>query len=115
MTEPRIVDVSITAPDAAWLAEHTRNLIEQRLVASGNIIPTIRSIYRWQDEIEDENEAYAILHTRLEHVDEIIRQTKEAHPYDTAHVLATQIIKADPDYRKWVESETEARTPSSEH
>ena len=92
MNEPKIVDVSITGPDADWLAEHTRNLVEQRLAACGNIIPAIRSIYRWQGNIEDEAEAYVILHTRAEHVDEIIRQTNEAHPYDTVHILATEII-----------------------
>ena len=47
-----------SGPDPEWLEEHTRNLIEDRLAASGNIIPTIRSLYRWQGTIEDETEAY---------------------------------------------------------
>lgn len=41
----KLVSVSITGPDADWLAQHARNLVEHRLAACGNIIPTIRSIY----------------------------------------------------------------------
>jgi periplasmic divalent cation tolerance protein len=106
VSRPRIVDVSITGPDPDWLAEHTRQLVELRLAACGNIIPAIRSIYRWQNAIEDEAEAYVILHTRAEHVDEIVRRTNEAHPYDTVHILATEVVNADPAYHQWVVDET---------
>ncbi len=58
------VSVSITGPDPDWLAEHARALVDARLAACGNIIPTIRSIYRWQDAVEDEAEAYVILQTQ---------------------------------------------------
>lgn len=107
-----IVDVSITGPDPDWLANHTRKLVEQRLAACGNIIPRIRSIYRWQGQIEDEPEACVILHTRAEHVDAIIQATNAEHPYDTVHILATEIIDADPDYQAWVIAET-AASPSN--
>ena len=105
--QPQIVDVTITGPDPDWLAEHTRSLVEQRLAACGNIIPTIRSIYRWQDKIEDEPEAYVILHTQGRHVDEIIRQTNAAHPYETVHILATEVRQSDPSYREWILAETD--------
>jgi periplasmic divalent cation tolerance protein len=102
-----IVDVTITAPDADWLADHTRSLIDERLAACGNIIPAIRSLYRWQGKIEDEAEAYVVLHTRAEHVPAIIERTNAAHPYDTVHILATTITDADPKYRQWVIDETQ--------
>lgn len=106
MSKPSIVDVTITAPSADWLAEHTRNLIEQHLLASGNIVPNVRSIYRWQGSIKDEAEAYANLHTRAEHVDEIIQLTNEAHPCDTVHVLAIDIVNADDRYHRWILDQT---------
>lgn len=111
---PKIVDVSITGPDPDWLAEHTRSLVELRLAACGNVIPAIRSIYRWQGKVEDEPEAYVVLHTRAEHVPEIIRLTNEAHPYDTVHILATEILASDPDYHAWVLDETAAQAQSLE-
>ncbi|MGH1488193.1 MAG: divalent-cation tolerance protein CutA [Acidimicrobiales bacterium] len=103
--EPQIVDVTITAPDADWLAEHCRNLIEQRLAASANIIPAIKSIYRWQGKVEEGSEAYAILHTTAEKFDEICRLTNEVHPYETVHIIATAHHQTDDDYRQWVSSQ----------
>lgn len=101
------MDVTITGPDADWLAAHTRDLVEARLAACGNIIPMIRSIYRWQGAIEDEPEAYVVLHTRAEHVPAIIERTNAAHPYETVHILATPVVDADPAYRQWIIDETE--------
>ena len=103
---PEIVDVSITGPDVEFLAAHARELVEARLAACGNIIPTIRSIYRWQGAIEDDGEALLILHTRREHVAEIIRRTNASHPYDTVHVLATPVLEGDGRYLAWVLAET---------
>jgi periplasmic divalent cation tolerance protein len=59
-----VCEVIITAPDADWLAEFTRRLVDDRLAASGHIIVPIRSIYRWQGQIYDKTEARVALHTR---------------------------------------------------
>ena len=75
-------------------------------VFGGNTAGLFEHINGWQGEIEDEPEAYVILHTRAEHVAEIIRQTNESHPYDTVHVLATDVSAADPRYLGWVLEET---------
>ena len=101
-----IVDVTITAPDTDWLLDHVRNLVEQRLAASGNVIPAIRSVYRWKGTVEDATEAYAVLHTRADLVPAIVKATNAAHPYETVHVLAKEILDADPDYRQWIIDET---------
>lgn len=102
-----IVDVSITGPDAAWLADHARRLVEERLAACGNIVPSIRSIYRWNDGVEDETEALLILHTRASLVDEVIARTNAAHPDDTVQILATEVVRADPAYERWVLESTD--------
>jgi periplasmic divalent cation tolerance protein len=102
----RLVDVSITGPDAAWLAAYTRRLLDDRLVACGNIFPVVRSLYRWRGAIEDDAEACVVLHTTDEHIAAIIERTNAEHPYDTVQVLATEVVEADPAYRQWVIDET---------
>ncbi|MEM9132468.1 MAG: divalent-cation tolerance protein CutA [Actinomycetota bacterium] len=101
-----IVSVSITGPDAEWLAEHAQVLVEERLAACGNIIPAIRSIYRWEDRVEDDTEGYLLLHTQAACVDALIERTNQRHPYDTVQILATEVTVADPAYRRWVLDET---------
>jgi periplasmic divalent cation tolerance protein len=108
----QIADVSITAESADWLADFTRSIVNDRLAACGNIIPSIRSIYRWEGAIEDDNEALVILHTRQSLVPAIIERANQEHPYDTPQVLAVPVIDANPAYRDWVLASTD---DGSEH
>jgi periplasmic divalent cation tolerance protein len=111
-----IADVSITAESADWLADFTRSIVNDRLAACGNIVPAIRSIYRWEGAIEDENEALVVLHTRQSLVPAIIERANQEHPYDTPQVLAVPVTDANPAYRDWVLASTldgSERSPSS--
>jgi periplasmic divalent cation tolerance protein len=101
-----IADVSITAESADWLADFTRSLVNDRLAACGNIVPSIRSIYRWQGAIEDDSEALVVLHTRQSLVPAIIERADREHPYDTPQVLAVTVVDAHAGYRDWVLAST---------
>jgi periplasmic divalent cation tolerance protein len=103
----QIADVSITAESADWLAEFTRSIVNDRLAACGNIVPQIRSIYRWEGAIEDDAEALVVLHTRQSLVPAIIERANREHPYDTPQVLAVPVIHANPAYRDWVFASTQ--------
>lgn len=102
----QIADVSITAESADWLADFTRSIVNDRLAACGNIVPSIRSIYRWEGAVEDDNEALVILHTRQSLVPAIIERANRDHPYDTPQVLAVPVTDANPAYRDWVIAST---------
>lgn len=58
------VEVVITAESTDWLADFTRKLVEDRLVACGHNIAQIRAIYRWEGKIYDEPQVRVELHTR---------------------------------------------------
>jgi periplasmic divalent cation tolerance protein len=108
MNGSRVCEVVITAGDPAALAELTRELVEDRLVACGHHIEIIRSIYRWDGEIHDEPEARVNLHTRLDLVDQVVERVKNRHPYDVPCVIALPVVAGNPDYLAWVEAETRA-------
>jgi len=110
----QIADVSITAESADWLADFTRSIVNDRLAACGNIVPSIRSIYRWEGAVEDDNEALVILHTRQSLVPAIIERANRDHPYDTPQVLAVPVTDANPAYRDWVLESTLAAAEHSE-
>ncbi|WP_217697414.1 divalent cation tolerance protein CutA [Nocardia donostiensis] len=105
-TEDDIVDVSITAGDAEWLAEFTRRLVRDRLAACGNIIAGVRSIYRWEGQVEDGSEALVVLHTRRSLVPAITERADTEHADKTPQVLAVPVVDAHPGYRQWVLDET---------
>src|SRR6266536_2419004 len=108
MSDDDIVEVIITGPNAEWLADFTRALVEDRLAACGQNIAAIRSIYRWQGAIVDEPEARVALHTRRALFDAIVARADRDHPYDVPCVIAVPVVAANPAYAKWVRDETTA-------
>jgi periplasmic divalent cation tolerance protein len=101
-----ICEVVITAPDAEWLAEFTRRLVEDRLCASGHLIEQIRSVYRWQGDIYDKPEARVALKTRNALLPNIIERVNAEHPYEVPSVIALSIVGANPSYERWIIEET---------
>jgi periplasmic divalent cation tolerance protein len=105
MNEP-ICEVIITADNEEWLITFTRSLVEDRLVACGQHIAPIRSVYRWDGTIHDDREIRVALHTRGSLVPAIIDRVKRAHPYEVPCVLALPVETGNPDYIAWVVRET---------
>jgi periplasmic divalent cation tolerance protein len=105
MTEP-ICEVIITADNEEWLINFTRSLIEDRLVACGQHIAPIRSLYRWDGTIHDDREMRVALHTRASLVQEVIDRTLQAHTYEVPCILAIPIKAGNPAYIQWVISVT---------
>lgn len=103
------VEVVITAPDAEWLADFSRALVDDRLAACGHTIGAIRSIYRWHGEVHDEPEARVALHTRADLMPAIVNRTNRHHPYEVPCVIATPITAGNPAYLQWIHDETTDR------
>jgi len=106
-----VCEVIITADDADWLAGFTRQLVLDHLSACGQNISPIRSIYRWQGEIQDEAQARVALHTRTNLITEIVKRADEDHPDNVPCVIVLPISGGNPAYIEWVLAET--KTPES--
>lgn len=98
-------EVIITAPDAEWLAAFVRRLIEDRLCAAGHLFP-MRTFYRWQGVLHDEQETRAALHTRASLVPMIIERSEAEHPYLVPGVVALPIGAGGLSYLQWIANET---------
>ncbi len=83
-----------------------RRLVEERLVAGGNIIPGVRSVYRWRDKICDEQEECLWMETADDRVDAMMARLRELHPYETPKILTFEPKEGPSDYLTWVTEET---------
>ena len=101
-----VVVVFSTFPDAGKAAEVARTLVDERLVACVNLVPGVRSIYRWQDKLCDENEALAVMKTSDERADALIARLAQLHPYEVPEALALPVTTGSAKYLEWVASET---------
>jgi periplasmic divalent cation tolerance protein len=85
-----------------------KKLVEERLVAGGNIIPGVRSIYHWKNEICDEQEEILLMETAASKVEAMMIRLRELHPYEVPKILTFVPNEGLPDYMKWVKAETKA-------
>lgn len=80
-----------------------RALIEQKLVACANFIPSIESYYMWEGELEQENEVKVLLKTCKEHFDKISAYIKQYSSYEVPEIAMIHIEKGNPDYVNWIQ------------
>ncbi len=94
-------------PDRA--AAMARSLVEQRLVACVNILPAVRSVYRWEGKIEEADESTLLMKTRRSLIPELTAAVKLLHPYEVPEIIALPVAgdRGNADYLRWVLSETE--------
>jgi periplasmic divalent cation tolerance protein len=97
-----VVVVLSTFPSEDKAAEIGRVLVDEHLCACVNLVPRVRSIYRWRDEICDEAEALAIIKTTPERVDELRDRLVSLHPYEVPEVIALPASGGHAAYLDWV-------------
>ena len=100
--------IYITTGDEDEARRIGRTLVEERLAACVNILP-IKSIYRWEDDVEEEDETVMFVKTRAELADKVIERVKELHSYEVPCIVSLPIAKGNPDYLKWVEESTNSQ------
>ncbi|TMQ67983.1 MAG: divalent-cation tolerance protein CutA [Candidatus Eisenbacteria bacterium] len=101
MTETLIVfSTFATEADAARIV---RTLVEERLVACGNLLPHARSIYRWKDGVADEREVVALMKARKQDWAVLLSRLSELHPYEIPECLAVRVASGSPKYLAWLD------------
>ena len=101
MTEMLIVFTTFANEDDA--ARVVRTLVDERLIACGNLLPGARSIYRWKDAVEDTREVVVLLKTRKQDWTALLSRLHELHPYETPECVAVRIAAGAPRYMAWLE------------
>jgi periplasmic divalent cation tolerance protein len=88
-----------TAEEAERIASM---LIEVRLAACVQILPSIRSVYRWKGELVRENEVLLSAKTTREKFAELDRAVRAIHSYETPEIVALPVTVASEPYLKWL-------------
>jgi periplasmic divalent cation tolerance protein len=105
-TETSVCAVLTTAPDRATAEALARALVDERLAACVNVVPGVCSVYRWQGEVQQDDELLLVIKTGVARAQEVAARIKDLHPYDLPEVLALPSVGGSPAYLQWVETET---------
>ena len=93
-----------TCPDEETASRLATGLVEAQLAACVNILPGIRSIYRWQGTLSDDSEVLMVIKSLASRFEEVEAWLLEHHPYDVPEVLALPVERGSTDYLAWIEA-----------
>ena len=102
MTANEAIVVLVTAGSTEEAERIARALVEERLAACVNLVPGIRSIYRWKGKIADDGEILLVAKTRRDSFAALERRVRELHSYDVPEVLALAVTEGSTDYLRWL-------------
>jgi periplasmic divalent cation tolerance protein len=103
---PKVLEVHVTAPDRERAEEIARTLVGERLAACVTILPGVRSIYRWEGEIHDDEEVLCLIKIRAAGFSALAERVKALHPYQLPEILAFEVTEGSPAYLAWLATET---------
>ena len=83
-----------------------RALVEERLAACANVLPGVRSVYRWEGRIQDDSEVMLLVKTRASLFPEVVLRVRQLHSYEVPEVIALPIESGDDTYLDWIRSAT---------
>lgn len=96
-------------PDRASAEKLAALLIEKRLAACVNLLPPCNSVYRWQGEIQRDEEHPLLIKTARDRYAELEASIRANHPYELPEIIAVTIVSGLQAYLQWIFAETRAR------
>lgn len=93
-------------PDRAAAEALAAQLVQQRVAACVNILAPCRSVYRWQGEVQHEEEHPMLIKTTLERYPALEQAIRAGHPYELPEIVAVPIERGLPEYLRWIAEET---------
>ena len=94
--------ILVTCKDKSEAEKITQSLLEQRLIACGNIVSPIASFFNWLGKIDNAEECLIVMKSRLDLFRQVTEQVKGLHSYEVPEVLALPIIDGSKAYLDWM-------------
>lgn len=104
--ENELLVVLCTAPNEDTAAGLAEGLVEARLAACVNVIPGLKSHYRWQGKLEVDAEVQLLIKTRRGRFEQLAAWIQANHPYDVPEIVALPAERVSEAYSRWAIEET---------
>ncbi|MFQ6610456.1 MAG: divalent-cation tolerance protein CutA [Fidelibacterota bacterium] len=97
-------EIVLTAvPDGKTAEKIAYLLVDNlRIVRCVNIVPQIRSMYRWQGKVCQEKEILLLIKSSKANREKIIAAVKAVHPYDLPEIITIPVTGGESLYLDWL-------------
>ena len=106
MSDATAVILLTTIGATADVEPLARALVEERLAACVNVLPGLRSVYRWQGAIQREDEVLLLIKTTRAQVEPLTARVASLHPHELPELVAVEVAGGLAAYLDWVEEQT---------
>lgn len=96
--------VLITCASTEEAERVTEALVSEKLVACGNIISGLQSIFFWQGKVNKEKESLIIAKSVRRLFPSIVQKVKNLHSYTVPEIIALPLTEGSDDYLRWIDS-----------
>lgn len=97
----------MTAANAEEASRMADLLVSQKLAACVQVLPEMQSVYVWKGEVQREKEVLLVAKTTLAKFDQLEREVRAIHSYETPEIIALPVAAASEPYLKWLISSCE--------
>ena len=94
--------VLITAANGEEAARLADMLVGAHLAGCVQILPEMESVYRWQGKIQRDAEVLILAKTTQAKFDELEKEVRLLHSYDTPEIVAIPVINGSGPYLDWL-------------
>lgn len=99
--------VLITTPTDEEAQRIAEMLVNKKLAACVQILPSMTSIYVWQGEVQRDRENLLLVKTSGGKFDELDREIRAIHSYETPEIIALPIVAGSEPYLAWLSASLE--------
>ena len=104
MSEPDVILVFCTVSTEKEAVDIAETLVQREEAACVNVVPMVRSIYRWKGQVLTEAEQMMIIKTTQPLFEDVKRTVKELHSYELPEIVAVTVSDGDRNALNWIAS-----------
>jgi periplasmic divalent cation tolerance protein len=98
--------VLCTCPNQSTANAIATALVEERLAACVSQLPGIRSLYRWEDHVEKDEEVLLLIKTTTSCYERLEPAVQRLHPYELPEIIGVRIDDGAQNYLDWIRKST---------
>ena len=107
MTKDSYVMVIIATSNQEEAEKIGKTLVEEKLAASANIIPSIKSLFFWKGTFHNIPESIVLFNTRGDLFEKLIERVHKLHSYELPEIIALPILAGSSEFLDWVKENTQ--------